>query len=1244
MKNILLSIILTGLLLFSQTASALDTKILAEAQDLEINGEPLSAQMEYTGLLTDTTKEYLEKKDPAFNLAASEFLLEKILELSKFTGELQDPLETIKKVNTGELPPTLQSRLTLAEITLKKLQGNSKEVADLTGQLNFIDNIYLQNTENNEIIHIKSIAPDRSIPLGSILGSNESSMENAYIIIKAKGNQQAALRFGSSVPLEIDLNSYQILKTVSERNALADQQSIGLQLHDGINLLRLKFKNKDSANFYLRLTAPDGSQLNNANLELNSAEELTQEQLREISNKARTAEPPVLPAISTGAEQQLAYIFSNDNTNHIAAYFLGYLLLTRETLADTPQAPRHLLLTAARYSPDTAIYLIAIARASDESKRFIADREENMKRMSLEKAIKLDPENILARAELAQYYLNSQNSPQRAETYITEALKINPIAVITNIVRYDIYKARGWESRALQVAREMARRDPQNPIVQRILGHAGIDSTTIDDSLAAFKSSYSTDAANSTTAINIFRLLMRKDQITEAKAFARQYLELEPYNSKIREEYLQLLLTTRDKDALSAIENARKLFPKNAGFTRLLGDYYAETGNEQDKALNCYKEALSYNPADIELLRYLEFRGIHKKSPLKQIKNLQEYVATVSKDRIPTGSDKVYILSEKYDHLNLGGTRSRTAHMVIKTLTKKGAEVLKRYPIWFDSDTEQTHITISRVIHPDGSTSQSQNSVIRRDGGKNIALIDFPALDAGDIIEIEYTVAQTKPNFFGSYFGNINLFSNTIPVLESRYILTFPVSEKLYFNTIGDVPEPAINRSDAEITYTWSLKDLPAITLNPNSPPINELSPTVEVSTFKDWDSLARWYWNLIRDQNQPTPEIEAKVKELTMNAKSDREKLEAIYNWVTAEVRNNAWEFGVHGYKPYNAGTIFTRRFGDCKDKSTLINVMAKLAGIESWPLLLRSTQSNNVVKGRGKEDFRLPLLSHFNHCISYAEVDGTPYFLDGTMMFRTIDSNPSTDAGATAVIIRPDGAEMTETPAYSADSNRWIDYSGIGINAEGTADMDFTIATTGESSMYMRAWFSNHQTWDNVLRAVCTERYGHVSAGIIEDFGTNDGLDKDEVMLKGRVRIRGYAQKNDNKELTFNIPRPLLSRTEDSSGSFPQELSTFAITSQRSTDLILPTLYKVERHLKIEWPANWELLEKMPEDVSIDKPFGRLSMKFSRINNTLKLDYIMELKKIRITSAEYTDFRDFCFKADLPVRTNFTLRPEKE
>ena len=1024
------------------------------------------------------------------------------------------------------------------------------------------------------------------------------------------------------------------------RRAMLDQQAIGLKLKKGKNLVSITCQNKPVTSLYLRLTNPDGSNIDSSNIIINNIYSLTEVELAKLKDETKNTEETLPPIINTGAEQFLASLYSSDNTNHRAAYFLGYLLLVRESLADTPHATRHLLLSAARYSPDTAIYLMTIAEANDESKRFIADRDENMRRMSLEKAIKIDQGNILARAALAKYYLVSQNSPERAEEYIKQALKINPIAVISNLVLYDIYKARGWDSRVLQVATEAAKRDPQNPSVQRLLGQAEIQSSTIDNSLSAFEASYKQDSTNHSTAINIFRLLTRKGETSKAKDFARNHLELDPYDIKLREEYIDLLLTTDDQATLSEITRAREIFPSSNKFTKKLADYYATLGNDQEQALEFFKQALKYNPGDLKLRKYLEFKGIKKKSPLKSIQDIQSYVAEESKGRIPAGSDKVYILSEKYDKLSQGGIRNRTVHLVIQVFSKNGAEVLKRYPIWYDKETEKTNIEIAKVVHPDGSTSLAQNSEVNRQGNKGVVVINFPALDAGDIMEIEYTVSSIKPNFFGSYFGTINLFSNTLPILESRYILSAPETEKLYFNSRGNAPKPIITTAEGETTYTWTMKDLPAITLNPNAPPVNELSPSIEVSTFKDWDSLAKWYWNLIKD-HIANSDIAAKVKELTLNCKTDKEKLEAIYKWVTTEIRNNAWEFGVHGYKPYNASTIFTRKFGDCKDKATLINVMAKIAGIDAWPMLLRSTQSDNVVKGRGKEDLSLPLLSHFNHCISYTELDGEPYYLDGTMTYRTIDSNPSTDAGATAVIIREDGAEITSTPPYSGDSNRWIDYTGIGLNAEGTADLDFTIATTGESSMYLRAWFNNPQTWDNVLKAICSERYGHVSAVVVEEFGSNEELDKDEEMLKGRVRIRNYAKKNEKDTITFNIPKPLLSRDGNKAGSFPSEFSIYTTTSKRSTDLILPTLYKIERHLKIEWPAGWELYEKVPKNVEIDAPFGKLSVNFERINNVLKLDYVLELKKIRITSNEYPEFRNFCLKADQPSRITFSLRP---
>ncbi len=1220
--------------------SALDQQFLEETETLELNGEPLSAELEYIALLEDCIAEYRAGKSPAYNSAVSEFLCAKILELSKFTGENREPLAALESLEHQGLPAPLVSRLTLAEIELNRRLGRAAKIQALSTELNFLRDCILEFPDSGSTRLFRSVAPDALIPLGRLTQGLPEKKVLLHFPLESEDAADLALHFGCSTPLRILSNGEEILQTTGMRSAKADQQCTGIHLEPGLNMLTLECQNLPETDLYLRLSMPDGSALNTDIIAFDTLQAEPAPDLQQLQAHRVAAAPARVVTIANGAEQFFAEEYSRDKSEHRAAYFLGYLLLQRESLDTTSQAAQQLLLNAARYNPESGIYLMAIAEANDESKRFIADREENMRRMSLEKALKLFPENVQALTELAAYYLDSQNSPDRAQGYITRALTLNPKAVLPNAIQYRIYKERGWEAKALELARETAKRDPQNPLAEQLLGRISLADATLADAITAFSAAYAQDKTDSTSLNNLLLLLTRQDELKRVKELASAHLALNPYDLQIRENLLELLSRTQDPQLLSELETALAYFPQNSTFTRLLADYYS-INQAPAKALTLYQNALEYNPADIKLRHYLEFKGVIPPSQLTRIDDLQSYGAAVTPERIPPGQDKIYLLSEEHDELNPGGTRNRSKHLVIQILTKNGAASFKHYPIWYDRDTEKTSIESAKVVHPDGSISLAQLRNAQPQGSRGLTVIDLPALDVGDLIELEYSIDQFQPNFFGTYFGKVFRFRNTLPILESRYTLTTPEQQELYYQSSGGAPEPEVTTAEGKKNYTWKLTDLAPIPVNTFSPPQNELSPTVEISTFKDWDALAQWYWQLLKEQNLPTPDIAAKVQEITLNAKNDKEKLEAIYNWITTEVRNNAWEFGVHGFKPYNAGTIFTRRFGDCKDKSTLLCVMAKLAGIDAWPLLLRSTMSENTITGRGLEDFTLPILSHFNHCIAYAQVDGKPYYLDGTLHFRTIESNPSTNAGAKAVIIRPSGAEFTQTPDYAGSTNRWIDYTGIGINGEGTADMDFTIATTGESSMFLRAWFNNPNTWDNVLRAICTERYGHVSAVVVEDFGSNDQLDPDEEMLKGRVRIRDYAQKTAEERIAFSLPQPILSSKGENNGAFPSEFSNYAITSRRSADLILPTLYQIQRHLKIEWPINWKLEQKLPAPVKLDTPFGSLSIEFSNINNLLKLDYTLELKKTRITREEYPEFRKFCFAADKPSRLSFTLIP---
>src|SRR6202022_5210491 len=103
---------------------------------------------------------------------------------------------------------------------------------------------------------------------------------------------------------------------------------------------------------------------------------------------------------------------------------------------------------------------------------------------------------------------------------------------------------------------------------------------------------------------------------------------------------------------------------------------------------------------------------------------------------------------------------------------------------------------------------------------------------------------------------------------------------------------------------------------------------------------------------------------------------------------------------KPSPGETIPPRRFGDCKDKASLMHAMLEAIGIDSRLALLR-------MKRLGGIDDHPASLAVFNHAILY--VPKYDLFLDGTAQFHGSGELPEDDRGAEALIIEPpaDGAK---------------------------------------------------------------------------------------------------------------------------------------------------------------------------------------------------------------------------------------------
>src|SRR5262249_22974961 len=141
------------------------------------------------------------------------------------------------------------------------------------------------------------------------------------------------------------------------------------------------------------------------------------------------------------------------------------------------------------------------------------------------------------------------------------------------------------------------------------------------------------------------------------------------------------------------------------------------------------------------------------------------------------------------------------------------------------------------------------------------------------------------------------------------------------------------------------------------------------VSTFPDWGDFAEWYARISKLTDEVTPAISAKVAELVRDAKSEREKLIAVYHFVTG-LRYVAVPLGVNSFRPHAAENVLQSHYGDCKDKANLFNALLHSLNLNAELVLVpRFSQARETLPGFA-----------FNHAISRVTLDGKALWVDTT------------------------------------------------------------------------------------------------------------------------------------------------------------------------------------------------------------------------------------------------------------------------
>ena len=327
-----------------------------------------------------------------------------------------------------------------------------------------------------------------------------------------------------------------------------------------------------------------------------------------------------------------------------------------------------------------------------------------------------------------------------------------------------------------------------------------------------------------------------------------------------------------------------------------------------------------------------------------------------------------------------------------------------------------------------------------------VKLLHIPAPDPGNIIGYEYVV-EARPLVWQDIWD----FQGTLPVGESHYTLEIPSGWE-YKAAWLNYPE-AKPQSDAAGKWQWGVRDVKAIQKEEDMPPVRGLAGKMIVAFFPpggqaahgfaSWGDMGKWYVSLTSGRRNASDAIKQKAAELAPAASPPLARMQALARFVQDDIRYVAIELGIGGWQPHPAADVFQHRYGDCKDKATLMAALLQEIGVESYYVVINSN--------RGAVTPETPAHCAFNHAILAIKLPegltdpslmvtwqhprlGPLLFFDPTSELTPFGQIPGRLQANYGLLVTPEGGELVELPRQATMSNGIWRTGKLTLSAAGT------------------------------------------------------------------------------------------------------------------------------------------------------------------------------------------------------------------
>lgn len=596
----------------------------------------------------------------------------------------------------------------------------------------------------------------------------------------------------------------------------------------------------------------------------------------------------------------------------------------------------------------------------------------------------------------------------------------------------------------------------------------------------------------------------------------------------------------------------------------------------------------------------------------------------------PTGAD-AFVLDEEESYVfDAEGRNVHTQYAVYKVLTQRGAEGWADIGYSWEPWHQERPVIRARVITPDGAVHTLDPATISDAPAKEdessifsdrrVIRAPLPAVAPGSIIEEEEVTRETA-SFFGAGIVNRFYFGRSVPVNHSQLTLQAPTSLPLRY-TLQLLPEmkPQRTEQNGQVQIIFEASALDAVeSADDNLPSDVPAYPSITFSTANSWRDLADQYAKIV-DDRIASSDIKSLVGGIVSGQKTPSDRAYAILQYLDANIRYTGVEFGDAAIVPNAPTETLKRKYGDCKDKATLMVAMLRAAGMPAYVALLSVGQRQDIVPN-------LPGMGMFDHAIVY--VPGKPdIWIDATDEYARLGELPDIDHGRLALIAKAGTDALQKTPEQTPEDNLLVEQREFYLAENGPARVVETSRPEGSLESEFRSAYADKEN-KNTQRNLTDYMKAQYLAEKLDQVDRSNPTDLShqfELRLESDKAKRGYTDLTNAvaairlEGLFGRLPGDLQrAKDEDSAND-----NIFSKNKKlRTEDYQLPSPFITEWDYTIVPPAGFQP-KPLPKDENLSVGPATLTEKFTADKNgtvhaTLRFDSV----KGRYTTVEADSLR---------------------